>query len=229
MSIVGAQSSGNTVEGDKIDLNGSPASGASATSTVGTGVFIQSAVNNNIINDTIDGSGIVPADKNDAGRDRRVPRRSLPATSSRATSSRGNTAYGVFLYNSARNVPSVARTGKDAVKLSGNRIAQFREFTQVAATGTPAKGKGTKGNKGQEVGLMECGGLPRTFPGSESVGSQAGSRRPCADDRVSRMGSAGLISRAGPSCRGDSRPSSRNSSLGQLSLRRKSTHVFCLN
>ncbi len=59
-----------------------------------------------------------------------------------------NTAYGLFLYDSASNLPDVITTGPNMNTSKDNGIADFREFTGALATTSKVKTKSVQTPKG---------------------------------------------------------------------------------
>ena len=138
ITLLGTQTTNNVVQGNTIVAN---IQGSLRKATNGTGVYIESARNNQI-------------------RDNQIARNGLAGVYlfNRASGNvvAGNTivtngSYGVFLYNSGGNVDQVSRKGKNANHFSGNFIADFREFTGAVrprlgqSTHQAAKGRQVRG------------------------------------------------------------------------------------
>jgi len=135
LSILGGSAMGNVVKSNTFNQNGSAASGATAGSTVGDAIYIESASGNTIQNNLIQNSGLHGKSPNGVGvyifsnaSGNQVSRNTI----------KGSSAYGIFVYNSAANLSSIPRTGPAQNTISGSGIASFREFTgAVTSSATP--------------------------------------------------------------------------------------------
>jgi titin len=122
MTLLGTRTSGNLIQGNTITAN--IGTGNSLANPVGTGIYVEQAQNNTIQDNMILNNpvGLYLFD------------RALGNVATGNTLSKGG--YGLFLFNSAGNAESL-RTAKN--KNSGNKIANFREFT-----GRPTARMGTQ-------------------------------------------------------------------------------------
>ena len=116
----------SAVEGNTINFDGSPASGAPAGSTIGDGVYIDGARGNTFVRNQIRRNGVggpkpsgVGVYLFDGASGNIVANNVIQA----------NTAYGILVFNSASNLGTIPRNGPTANMLGGDGIADFREFT----------------------------------------------------------------------------------------------------
>jgi hypothetical protein len=132
VEITGASASGNLVSGNRIDANYSP---TLAAATEGVGVFVSQSTGNAIQdNPSISNNGLVGVYLFGV-----VPGPGAPANMVQRNTITNNIQYGVFLFNSAGNFFSVIQTGPSANRISGSRIANFREFTGPVPTAASAR------------------------------------------------------------------------------------------
>jgi parallel beta-helix repeat protein len=128
LAIFGALATGNVVEGNDISAN--TIAGAYLDAAIGNviGGAVANVISNNGAPKSSNGVGVF---LNDGASGNTIARNQI----------RKNTGYGVFLLNSARNVPGVSRVGRAKNLFGGNGIADFREFT---GTVSPVGSKPTK-------------------------------------------------------------------------------------
>jgi titin len=136
ITLLGNLTKANLIQGNTITGNTDGTSNPQS----GTGIYIESAQNNLVQGNVISNNGVAGVYLFNKASGNIVQLNTI----------KKNHQYGVFLYNSAGNVNQIIRTGKNANKVSGNRIADFREFTGpvLPRMGTP---KTTKGLKAQRV------------------------------------------------------------------------------
>ena len=158
--IIGANASGNLVQGNIIGLGPdgqtyNPATKTSATNPFPIGVYIQDSSSNTIggagagAGNTISGNnvGVYIFSTNGSSTDNQVVGNSI-GLSVNGRSRPGNVLYGVMLYNAPFN--NVPQSGPSANRIVDSGIANFREFSGAVATTTQSssgKGSGSKAKK----------------------------------------------------------------------------------
>ena len=141
VALVGNLTTDNLVQGNNINSNRDAASNP----TNGTGVYIESASNNFIQDNTITKNGLVGVYLFNGATGNLVRRNRILK----------NLKYGVFLYNSAGNVNQIIRRGADSNRLQGNVIANFREFTGPVLRGRASRRRSHQsfGGPGRTTGV----------------------------------------------------------------------------
>jgi hypothetical protein len=146
VAILGSQAKGNLIQGNTINANGSFVRAVTDgvrivsdpgrrvprdVSRIGTGVYVEGAGNNTIGGTTAAAGNVISSNaqanvyffSNSTGNQ---VRRNLIRGNIRG---RFRSNYGVLLFNSSGNLPGIVRNGQDRNRITGNLIANFREFT----------------------------------------------------------------------------------------------------